>query len=47
MVSVIICKVMLLLGLSTKPPMLMYFWYSISGNERAIQQMQQGGPPKG
>ena len=37
-------------GLYTKPPLLMSFWYQITGNEIELQKMQAamygaGGPP--
>ena len=34
-------------GLSTKPPILMYAFYTLTGNQMAIERMGMGGPPGG
>ena len=34
----------ILYGISTRPPYLMYAWYSLTGNKAAIERMMSGAP---
>jgi hypothetical protein len=42
--SLIILIFLMNIGMSTKPPILLYAWYTVTGNTQMLQEMGMGGP---